>query len=85
MAFTVISMELNMKVIGKKINNMDKELKLGRMELNMMDSTFMARSMDKEDLLGLMAAHTLVLLKKIIFKVMELIIGQTVDSLLAHG
>jgi hypothetical protein len=81
MGSIVILMELSMKVIGKRISNMDKVLKHGQMELNMMDSIFMERSMDKEDLHGLMAVHISALLKKIIFKDMVPIIGQTEDSL----
>ena len=37
--FTLTPMEPNMMEIGKKINNMDMELKHGQMAQSMMDST----------------------------------------------
>jgi hypothetical protein len=39
-------MELNMKVIGKKINNMDKDLKHGLMEPNIMVIMFKEKNME---------------------------------------
>jgi hypothetical protein len=70
-----------MKEIGKKINSMVKELKLGQMEPNMTVNIFMVKSMDKADSLGQMAVLILVLSKKIIYKGMELIIGRMEGNL----
>lgn len=81
----VILMELSMKVIGKKISNMVRELKLGLMVLNTTVNIFMVKNMGKVDSHGQMAVLILVLSKKIIYKVMELIIGLTEDNLLEHG
>ena len=85
MGFIVILMELSMKVIGKKISSMARELKLGRMVPNTTVNIFMVKNMGKVGLHGQMAVLILVLLKKIIYKVMELIIGQTEDNLSEHG
>ena len=55
-----IWMELSMKAIGKKINNMDKVLRLGLTVPGMKVNTCKARSMEKASLLGLMAQLTTV-------------------------
>lgn len=85
MGFIVILMELSMKVIGKKISSTARELKHGRMVPNTTVNIFMEKNMGKVGLHGQMAVLILVLLKKIIYKVMELIIGQTEDNLSEHG
>merc|ERR1719263_711417 len=46
--------ELNMRGIGKKINNMVKVLRLGLTVPGMKVNTFKARSTEKASLLGLM-------------------------------
>jgi len=69
-----------MKVIGWKINNMVKVLKLGQMEQNMKETTFMEKSMVMEDLHGQMGVHIQDNSKKTIFKVKEHIIGLMVVS-----
>jgi hypothetical protein len=48
-----IKMELNMKEIGLKINNMDLVLRLGLMELNMKDNMKWVKNMEKENFFGL--------------------------------
>lgn len=70
-----------MKEIGKKINSMVKELKLGQMVQNMTVNIFMVKNMGKVDLHGQMVVLILVLSKKIIFKGKELIIGLMEDNL----
>ena len=79
--FIAISMEQNMKAIGKKINSMVRVLKRGQMVQNMTVNMFMAKNMEMEDLHGQMEALITALLRKIIFKVMEHIIGLMADSL----
>lgn len=70
-----------MKAIGKKINSMVRVLKRGQMVQNMTVNMFMAKNMEMEDLHGQMEALITALLRKIIFKVMEHIIGLMADSL----
>ena len=79
--FIAISMEQNMKAIGKKINSMVRVLKRGQMVQNMTVNMFMAKNMEMEDLHGQMEALITALLRKIIFKDMEHIIGLMADSL----
>ena len=85
MVFTVIWTELSTRVIGKKINNTDRVLRPGPMVPSMMVSTYMEKSMDKEDSHGLMEAHILDNSKKITFKVMEHTTGLMADSSLDPG
>lgn len=49
----------NIKVIGKKINNMEKEKKPGQMELCMMEIIFLVKNMVMENLDGVMVQYTL--------------------------
>ena len=79
--FIAISMEQNMKAIGKKINSMVRVLKRGQMVQNMTVNMFMAKNMEMEDLHGQMEALITALLRKIIFKDKEHIIGLMADSL----
>ena len=81
----VILMGLSMKAIGKKISSMVRELKLGQMVQNTTVNIFMVKNMGKVDSHGQMEVLILVLSKKIIYKVMELIIGLTEDNLSEHG
>jgi len=83
--YIAISMELNMKAIGKRINSMARELKRGQMVQNMTVNIFMARNMGTEDLPGQMEALISALLRRTIFKDMVHIIGQMEGSLLEHG
>ena len=66
----------NTRVIGKKINNMDKASKLGQMEQGMMDLTYLERNMELVNSLGPMVVPILATLKKTIFKEMENILGR---------
>ena len=56
----VISMEPNMRAIGKKINNTETDLKLGRMGRNMKVNMSKVKNMELEDSHGLMEALTMV-------------------------
>ena len=85
MESTVTLMEQNTKETGRKISNMDKVWKLGRMVQNMTDSTYMERSTAKDVSHGPMEALTTVNLKKIIFKDTELTTGLTGECLSVHG
>ena len=85
MEFTVTWMELNMKETGKAISSTDKVLRHGQMVPNMMDNTFMERSMDKVDLLGLTVAHTSDNSKRTTFKVTVLTTGQMEECSSALG
>ena len=80
MEYIAILMEPSTKEIGKKINSTVKELRHGQMVPSMMVSMSMAKNMDREDLPGLMAVLILDLSRKIIFKAMGLITGQTEDN-----
>lgn len=48
--FTCIKMDQGMKVNGLTINNMELELKLGKMELDMKEITLTDKNKDKESL-----------------------------------
>lgn len=74
-----------MKEIGKKINSMVREWRHGQMELNMMEHTFMERSMERVALHGLMEAHTTAISKIIIFRVMAATTGLMAECSLVHG
>ena len=80
-----ISMELNMREIGRKINSTVKVLKHGQMVLGTMGNTFLAKSMESENSLGLMAAHIMEILRKTIFKETANTIGQMEEYLKDHG
>ena len=64
---------------------MDRELRRGPMEQNMMECMYTERSTVKVVSPGLTVAHTTESSKKIIFRVMEHIIGQTVVCSLVRG
>jgi hypothetical protein len=55
--YTVTLTEQGMKATGKRISNREMELKLGRMEPNMMDNISEARSTALGNSRGLMVAH----------------------------
>ena len=59
LVFIAISMEPNMKDTGKKISNMETAWRLGPMERSIKDNMYKARSMVKEDSLGLTEALTM--------------------------
>lgn len=85
LVFTHIWMELDMKDFGKKINNMGKDRKCGRMELAIKESIRKGKSMVKELLNGLTMLFMLEFLKIIILKVMALINGQMAESIVVIG
>lgn len=58
--YILIWMELSMKDIGKKTNNMEKERKYGQMELCMKGTMLKERSMVMVSLDGQMGHYTLV-------------------------
>lgn len=81
----VIQMELNMKVIGKKINNMDKDLKHGLMEPNIMVIMFKEKNMEQVNSHGLTEALIMVNSLKTTFKEKVNIIGLMVDNMMDLG
>ena len=66
MVFILISMEQNMKEIGKKINKMEQEKKVGLMVLHMKVIINKVKKVDKENSNGLMEVLMKVNLKIII-------------------
>ena len=82
---TAISMELNMRETGRKINSTDKVLKHGQMVLGTMGNTFLVKSMESENSLGLMAAHIMEILRKTIFRETANTIGQMEEYLKDPG
>ncbi len=64
---------------------MVKVLRLGQMVQSMTVATYMAKSMEKADSHGLMAAPTLETSKIITYRVMEHTIGLTEECLLVYG
>jgi hypothetical protein len=53
-------MERSIKDFGEKIDKMGKEQKLGLMGQVIKETMWMAKNMEKENLLGLMEVHILV-------------------------
>jgi hypothetical protein len=82
---TAISMELNMRETGKKINSTGKVLRHGQMVLGTMGNTFLVKSMESENSLGLMEAHIMEILRKTIFKETANTIGQMEEYLKDPG
>ena len=80
-----ISMEQNMRVTGKKINNMDKDWKLGPTVQSTKDNTCKEKSMDTVASPGLMEVHTQDNSLKTIFKELESIIGPMEESTTVYG
>ena len=66
MVYIHILMELNMKVIGKKINKMEQGKRVGLMVHHMKEIINKVKKVDKGYLNGLMEVHMMVNLKIII-------------------
>jgi hypothetical protein len=79
MVFILISMERSMKVHGKKIDRMGKELRLGPTMLAIRASTKWVKNMVLGDSNGLMGLRMRALSLRIIFMERESINGLTVD------
>jgi len=80
-----ILMELNMLAIGRMINNMEKELKLGKMKQDIKDNIFKDGSKVKDFSNGEMILHIKDNLNKTILMVLELIYGVMGENILAIG
>jgi hypothetical protein len=78
-------MELSIEVLGKKINNMERVLRLGLMVHLTMDIILMERSMDLVNLLGLTRVSTTGILKKTILKAMASMSGPMEGSSMENG
>ena len=83
--FIAILMELNTKVIGKKINNMVMDLKHGQTEQDMKANTFKAKNMESADLHGLMEVLSTENSLTIIYKERVNTIGLMEENLMDHG
>ena len=78
-------MDQNMKEIGKMIYNMVKVLKLGLMDLNILDSILMVRNKGKESMNGQMDHIMMVIGMIIKLQDLEHIIGLMVEVILDNG
>ena len=78
-------MELSIEVLGKKINSMERVLRLGLMVHLTMDIILMERSMDLVNLLGLTRVSTTGTLKKTILKAMASMSGPMEGSSMENG
>jgi hypothetical protein len=83
--FIPIWMELDMKVIGKRINNMEKVLKLGLMVLHTEATTLKEKSMVTDNSHGQMAALIQGHLLKITLKDKESMSGVMEDAMKENG
>ena len=81
----VILMELSMKDIGKKINNMVMDQKPGQMVPDMKANTFKEKNMGLEGLHGLMEVLIMDNSQKIISKEQASIIGLMEENMKALG
>jgi len=80
-----IWMVLNMKVIGLKINNMGKELKLGLMELDMKDNIIWEKNMEVANFIGQTVHYMKVIFTIIIFTAREHMNGLMEENILEIG
>lgn len=78
-------MDQNMKEIGRMIYNMVKVLKLGLMDLNILDSILMVRNKGKENMNGQMDHIMMVIGMIIKLQDLEHIIGLMVEVILDNG
>ena len=83
--FTNILMDQNMKATGKMTSSMEMVLKLGRTKLVSKDNMLQEKSMELENLFGLMEVLSLEILLKITSKVMKNTIGQTEENMMVIG
>lgn len=85
MAYILIWMEHNIKVLGKMINSMVKGKKRGQMVLVMREIIFLVKNMERELSYGLMVPYILVNSTTIILKVLANINGQMGDHSMETG
>lgn len=85
MVSILMQMAQSMKEIGKMIYNMVKVLKLGLMDLNILDSISMVRNKEKENMNGQMDHIMMVIGMIIKLQDLELIIGLMVEVILDNG
>ena len=85
MEFTHILMELNTKVIGKMISSMVKDKKYGLTVHNTKATTSSDKKMVRVNSLGLTNHLLTATFLRIIFMEKELIVGQTVENIMAIG
>ena len=78
-------MERSTQENGKKINSMDKELKLGRTAHVTLEITNMERNMEKESLTGLMDQNTMASFSIITFMAKESTFGLTIELTMVIG
>lgn len=85
MEYIVTWTELDMKVIGKKINNMEKDLKHGLMEPAIEETMLKVKNTGQVVSLGLMEVLILVNSMIITLKESEFINGQTEENMMVNG
>lgn len=85
MVSILMLMDQSMKEIGKMIYNMVKVLKLGLMDLNILDSILMVRNKEKENMNGQMDHIMMVIGMIIKLQDLEHIIGLMVEVILDNG
>lgn len=85
MESTLMLMDQSMKEIGRMIYNMVKVLKVGLMDLNILDSMWMVRSKGKENMNGQMDHIMMVIGMIIKLQDLEHIIGLMVEGILDNG
>lgn len=85
MVSILMQMAQSMKEIGKMIYNMVKVLKLGLMDLNILDSISVVRNKEKENMNGQMDHIMMVIGMIIKLQDLELIIGLMVEVILDNG
>lgn len=85
MVSILMLMDQSMKEIGRMIYNMVKVLKLGLMDLNILDSILMVRNKGKENMNGQMDHIMMVIGMIIKLQDLEHIIGLMVEVILDNG
>lgn len=85
MVSILMLMDQSMKEIGRMIYNMVKVLKLGLMDLNILDSILMVRNKEKENMNGQMDHIMMVIGMIIKLQDLEHIIGLMVEVILDNG
>lgn len=77
---TIMLTELDTKETGLKINSLELELKLGQMELNILEPISTVRRKEKVNLSGMMEPHMMDNLLSITSKVKVFIFGQIKEN-----
>lgn len=83
--FMSIWMEQSILGTGKRIDNMDMELRLGLMELNMKETMSQEKNTGSDHLNGVMVQFILVNFTAIIFMVKECTLGQIIENMKENG